>query len=88
MFVIQIILITIGVTVYTYVLLHLSNQFGKQYIKYVSYLLVPIYSFSIGFILRLSGNKDFVDLGYFFTESALVLSYLILTFSMLLGPEV
>lgn len=49
------------------------------------FFLVPLAMFSIGFCLRLSGNTDIVDLGYFFTESSYLIVYILFSIAIVLG---
>ena len=48
-------------------------------------LLSPLFVFGTGFLLRLSGNKELIDIGFFFTEFSFLLVYIILTASLVLG---
>jgi hypothetical protein len=85
MFTLQLTLILIGISFYSLLLISITHVFGKQYRKYTLFLLAPLFSFSFGFLLRLNPNEEIVDVGFFFTESSLMFSYLLLTLTMLMG---
>ncbi|HLC77455.1 MAG TPA: hypothetical protein VJH04_04600 [archaeon] len=48
-------------------------------------VLLPLMLFFMGFSMRLSGERDFIDLGYFFTDFSFLYVYLIFALSFLLG---
>lgn len=45
----------------------------------------PLLTYVVGFTLRLSGNKEFVDLGYFFTEFSTIFVTILFSLCMYLG---
>lgn len=48
-------------------------------------VLFPLLVFVTGFSLRLSGEKEMIDLGFFFTEFSFLFVYLILAVALILG---
>lgn len=47
--------------------------------------LLPLVIFVFGFILRLSGNQNLIDLGFFFTDSTVFFITLLFTPALFLG---
>ena len=41
--------------------------------------------FSVGFSLRLSGEQEFIDFGFYLTEISFLFTYVIFTVALLLG---
>lgn len=60
------------------------RRFTKD-LKLPLMLFVPIIIFSLGFIMRLSEDKQIIDLGFFFTESATIFIYVLFTSALILG---
>lgn len=54
-------------------------------IKSVVFLLFPLFIFSLGFILRLTGKQGLVDLGYFLTEFSVLFVTVLFTLFLFLG---
>jgi hypothetical protein len=48
-------------------------------------VMLPLSLFVIGFALRLSGEKELVDVGSFFTDFSFLVVYLIFAVSFVLG---
>ena len=48
-------------------------------------VILPLLLFVIGFSMRLSNEKDFIDLGFFFTDFSFLFVYLMFAISFLLG---
>ena len=48
-------------------------------------LFLPLAIFSAGFFLRLTGEKELVDAGFFLTEFSFLLVYITFTASLVLG---
>lgn len=48
-------------------------------------LIMAIMIFSLGFILRLSGQKSIIDIGYFLTDSSSIFLYALFTGALMLG---
>jgi hypothetical protein len=46
---------------------------------------MAIMIFSLGFILRLSGQKSIIDIGYFLTDSSSIFLYALFTGALMLG---
>ena len=53
--------------------------------KIIAMLLFPLLLFSFGFALRLSGSKEMIDIGFFFTEFRFLFVYLIFAAALVLG---
>lgn len=79
-------LLTIGALLLFYgaIVFMFCRRFTKD-LKLPLMLFVPIVTFSFGFIMRLSENKQIVDLGFFFTESATIFIYILFTSVLILG---
>ena len=79
-------LLTIGALSLFYgaIVFMFCRRFTKD-LKLPLMLFVPIVTFSFGFIMRLSENKQIVDLGFFFTESATIFIYILFTSALILG---
>lgn len=45
----------------------------------------PLLTYVVGFTLRLSGNKEFIDLGYFFTEFSTIFVTILFSLCLYLG---
>lgn len=48
-------------------------------------LVFPLLTYVAGFTLRLTGNKDLIDLGYFFTEFSTIFVTILFTLCLYLG---
>ena len=69
---------------YGAIVLMFCRSFTKD-LKLPLVLFVPIVNFSFGFMMRLSENKQIVDLGFFFTESSTIFIYILFTLALILG---
>ncbi|MGI5825969.1 MAG: hypothetical protein ACOX50_00995 [Patescibacteria group bacterium] len=65
MFVIQVIAIFILLVIFSEILTIILKRFNQS-AKLMVLLVVPLVSFCLGFVLRLSGQPRIIDLGYFF----------------------
>ena len=83
-FIFQVAFIILLFVLYGFLILFLFRKFLKEFSLSVL-LLAPLLIFSIGFVLRLSGNKPAVDLGFFFTDFTLLFIYALFTATLLLG---
>ncbi len=61
----------------------LTNFKVKKF--YVVLFLLPLFSFFIGYSLRLTGYKFFVDTGFFFTDFSFFFVYLLFAIALILG---
>lgn len=48
-------------------------------------VLLPLFVFVAGYSLRLSGDKEMIDIGYFFTDFSFLFVYIVFAISFLLG---
>lgn len=53
--------------------------------NYTVIMMFPLFIFTLGFSLRLSGIREIVDLGFFFTDFTFVFIYIMFTASFMLG---
>ena len=53
--------------------------------SYMLIMLFPVILFTIGFALRLTGVKEIIDIGFFFTDFTYVFIYIMFTASFMLG---
>ena len=62
--------ISVELIVLTATVILITNFVGNFNLKLgkLAIFVFPLVSFVIGFTLRLSGNQELVDIGYFFTE--------------------
>lgn len=84
MLVFQLLIISALSLSYGAIVIMFCRRFTKD-IKLPLMLFVPIITFSSGFIMRLSENRQIVDLGFFFTESATIFIYILFTCVLILG---
>ncbi|HLC77614.1 MAG TPA: hypothetical protein VJH92_00635 [Candidatus Nanoarchaeia archaeon] len=77
--------ITIGLTylLLTTLIYFILAHFNKK--SFLIYFIVPLTLFVLGFILRLSLQNEFVDLGYFLTEISNLWLYILFTLGIILG---
>jgi hypothetical protein len=75
-----ILLCCLGLGVLIFMLL---KKFGRT--DLAIYYFAPVFMYCLGFGLRLSGIGWLVDIGYFFTDGALIAIYLVFSIAMLLG---
>jgi len=47
--------------------------------------IFPLLTYAVGFTLRLSGNKELVDLGFFFTEFSTIFVTILFSLCLYLG---
>ena len=47
--------------------------------------IFPLLTYAVGFTLRLSDNKEFVDLGFFFTEFSTIFVTILFSLCLYLG---
>lgn len=80
---VQISIIGISFIVFSLLVFGLLRVFKRQDIA--PFFILPVFLFCLGFALRLLGNKSFIDVGFFFTESAFLVIYIIFSISFLLG---
>ena len=52
---------------------------------FIVLFLMPLFTFVIGFSLRLNGDKFLVDLGLFFTDFSFLFAYLLTAIALILG---
>ncbi len=69
--------------VLTLVLVIILKKFNRR--DLFIYLFIPLFFFTIGFTMRLSGQTPVVDLGFFFTEMSSIWLYLLFVLALLLG---
>ncbi len=83
-FLLQVFVELIAVSASIIVLIVFLKRFniGKIFLTLVMF---PVTAFSIGFTLRLTGDKNLIDTGYFLTEYSLIFTYLIFASCCLLG---
>ncbi len=79
----QYFLIVFGFTVYLILIIKLLEHFGRK--DMALYFVSPIFLYCLGFALRLSGEKSFIDIGYFFTDSTSLIIYTIFSAMLVLG---
>ena len=80
---IQVSIIGISFIAFSLLVFELLRIFKRQDIAI--FFIIPVFLFCLGFLLRLLGNKSFIDIGFFFTESAFLVIYIIFSISFLLG---
>jgi hypothetical protein len=69
--------------VYSFSLIGIFRRFKRSYKTAVIFVL-PLFFFTVGFLMRLNGDKEMVDLGFFLTDfSNLYIYTLFATFLML-----
>lgn len=51
----------------------------------LSYFLLPLILFVVGFTMRLNSNPNFIDLGFFFTEISNLWLYILFVIVLMLG---
>ena len=84
MFLYQVVAISLLSLAYSFSLLLFFGRFKKE--KTFSLLLIiPITVFSLGYVLRLTGSKPIVDVGFFFTDSAYIFIYSLFTSALVIG---
>ena len=83
MIIIQITLIAATTGLLLFTLGKFLSKFQRKDI--LPHLLIPLFLFSIGFILRLLPLKAAVDIGFFFTGVSSIFLYIILVMAILLG---
>ena len=64
-------------------LVFLLKKFKR--IDLMFYLILPVIIFLIGFLLRLSKNKETIDLGFYFTEFSYIFLTVLFVLALLLG---
>lgn len=64
-------------------ILLLLNKFKR--LDLLIYLIIPLIIFVSGFSLRLSDNKQFIDLGFYFTEVSNLFLFLLFVLALFLG---
>ena len=84
MFVIQLAVIGVLTAIYSLLIFVFCAKFTKNLLL-PAFLTFPIFVFCAGFIMRLLPRKEMVDLGFFFTESAVVFIYVLFTTALILG---
>jgi hypothetical protein len=79
----QILIVVIVFSLALFFLRHFLRAFRAPKIFVVS--VFPLALFSFGFALRLRGEKEVVDLGFFFTDFAFLFTYVLFAAALLLG---
>lgn len=51
----------------------------------IGLIVFPLFAFTTGFSLRLSGFQPWIDLGFFFTDFAFLFVYMVFAIAFLLG---
>lgn len=78
----QALIIVSCLLLFSHLLIKMVRRFGVK-VEF-KFLLFPLWLFGIGFIMRLSGQRPVIDLGFFFTDiSGLFVSVLFATFLFL-----
>jgi len=75
---------TVVLILFSTVLLKLLTNFKVKKF-YVALFLLPIFSFAIGFSLRLTSEKFLIDIGFFFTDFSFLFVYLLFAIALILG---
>lgn len=73
---------------YIYVMLHsidYTNRKIQSAIKLFATMFIVLLMFTLGYILRLSAQKQFVDIGYYLTDLSYLFTYIIFTAALILG---
>ncbi len=79
----QIAVISFLVLLYSYLLIEIFRKFNIK-IRNTYFFIIPLGVFSIGFVLRLNSDINFVNLGYYLTDfTGLFVSVLFTTFLLL-----
>ena len=52
---------------------------------FIVFFLLPLFLFVIGFLLRLTGDKFLIDIGFFFTDFSFLFAYLLTAIALILG---
>lgn len=78
------VLVTLTLAVYVFLFRRLFRFFLESDALLPIFLL-PLMIFVFGFTLRLSKNQSLVDLGFFFTDSAVYFTTLLFTLALILG---
>ncbi|HBB76207.1 MAG: hypothetical protein A2186_00470 [Candidatus Levybacteria bacterium RIFOXYA1_FULL_41_10] len=84
MFFYQVLVISVVFLTYSLSLLFFFRRFKKD-IGFSAIIVMPIAVFSLGYLLRLTENKAFVDLGYFLTDSSYIFIYSLFTSALVIG---
>lgn len=84
MFRVQAVTILFFLSIYTVVLLLLVNKF-KFNKKLLVVFEVPLTTFCLGYLLRLTGNQALINLGYFLTDSSGMFLSILFAFFLMLG---
>ncbi|MBI4033117.1 MAG: hypothetical protein HY377_01180 [Candidatus Blackburnbacteria bacterium] len=84
MFKFQLAIIALVTLLFSGILLSVFRQFGRG-VKLVLVLIVPLLTYSLGFILRLIQTKYIIDLGYFLTDFSALFIYTLFATFLLLG---
>jgi hypothetical protein len=53
--------------------------------RIVAVVFFPLAAFSLGFYLRLTGIKEAIDIGFFFTDFSFLFVYILFALAFLLG---
>lgn len=80
----QILTIIVLLVLYSFVATTFCRRFTKE-LSLSIMLIFPIIVFSVGYIMRLSGNKPIIDIGYFFTDSSSIFLSALFTGALILG---
>jgi surface polysaccharide O-acyltransferase-like enzyme len=71
-------------TVFNLLIFNLLKEFGVRKSKAIIFL-VPLFIFMSGFLLRLTGNKEHMDIGFLLTDSSAVFITILFTLCLYLG---
>lgn len=69
---------------FIFLVVRLLRHFGRGN-DLIIYFVTPLLIYSFGYILRLSGDKPLVDLGFYMTDYSFMFVYTIFAVSILLG---
>lgn len=84
MFEFQILVIAFVALLFSGILLSIFKQFDRG-VKLALILVIPLLTYSLGFILRLTANKYVVDVGFFLTDFSALFIYTLFATFLLLG---
>ena len=80
----QLLIEGIVLAVFSSFLLKFINNFKVKRFYSILFLL-PLFSFAIGFSLRLTGDKFLIDTGYFFTDFSSLFVYVLFVVALVFG---
>ena len=77
---VEVILLSIFVALLNFLLADFKVK-KRRFVVFV----FPLLAYVVGFTFRLSGNKELIDLGYFFTEFSTIFVTILFSLCMYLG---